>query len=299
MDQAYKTVKIREEFKEFAAPVVDQLPTVTRANIVERIEYPKEGGALSFYMGFKLPYRGVMSLDALRQADVVKKDLLKDVKFWGRSPERYFLAVLLVLPGFLFRKVAFNWVRGFTEMAHPLFRFHYIKPERMSQPVREIYRVGMILAGGVPEWCELVRIICLILETDRQYRFRLQDILSELNKEWMERNPAQELTRLVGILMKRDHARGWKEVGLVFKILLILRPEVKRIVKVIAREISLDEIELTKEDLYHFVVNPQYDVGGMKYRERTKIFDELQGEKLDWKPAEEEILSMYPQLDLG
>jgi len=295
----FQVVQPREDTLEFQdQPAFDRLPTIDRAKIIEKVEYPESGGIFVYFKGYTLPLRGITTPEALASVDIVKKVLLMWVKVMGSKPLRYFVPFVLILPSFIFKKIAQNWIKEFTALGHPLLKFYYRKPERNSEPVREIYRVGMKFAGEEFIYQELVRMICLILETDFQYRFRLQDILSELNKENLNKNPAKELTRLTEILMKRDHARGWREVGFFFKILLVLRPEVKRLVRQFSQEINLEKVKLSKEDLYFFVVNPMYDVGGRLWVERTKIFNQLHGSKLDWESEKEGIKNAHPEIKL-
>lgn len=62
-------------------------------------------------------------------------------------------------------------------------------PKHYSKAVREIYRLFDVLAKreNLPamkrRWVVMRDVLCSVLELDDAYRFRMQDVLSELNKD--------------------------------------------------------------------------------------------------------------------
>jgi hypothetical protein len=119
---------------------------------VEKVEFPKEGGTFTYLEGHPYPFPGFPDKGMVEAARWIKK-------FWP----------------------------AMISAAHSLLAPHLIKPERYSRPVREIYRLFNILIerekepGMKDKWTKMRDVICHVLEFDNAYRFRLQDVLKEIN----------------------------------------------------------------------------------------------------------------------
>jgi hypothetical protein len=119
---------------------------------VERVEFPPEGGTFTYLKGHPYPFPGFPDKGMVESSRWIKK-------FWP----------------------------AMISAAHSLLKSQLIKPERYSKPVKEIYRLFNILIEREKEeyqktkWTQMRDVICHVLEFDNAYRFRFQDVLSELN----------------------------------------------------------------------------------------------------------------------
>jgi hypothetical protein len=124
---------------------------------VENIEYPKEGGVLTYLKGFKFPFPGFPA-----QPFVHKTALIKAL------------------------------IPALCKGAKYVISSDNIDPKKYSRPVREIYRLFNLLIEKEKreemkqKWVNLRDVICYILEFDSAYRFRLQDVLREINLKEIE-----------------------------------------------------------------------------------------------------------------
>lgn len=143
--------------------------------------FPKEGGIKSYFKGRKYPYPGYRNREAAKTIEFIKRMPIEMIDFLT-SVKKIDLFKLLFLKG-LIKKLTPRWL-NFAIWAMRDVRH---KPELYSRPVREIYRLFNILiereenTGMKEKWEKIRDISCMILEVDNAYRFRLQDILSEMD----------------------------------------------------------------------------------------------------------------------
>jgi len=134
-----------------------------------------------------------------------------------------------------------------------------LKDEHYSQPVKEVRRV---LKGILDD--NLIDALALIIEYDSAYRYRFQDIIMELNKDNLNK-PAKEIIRLLDIVNERDYQDRFKSYRKLVKPLFFICPKIKRQVVSILKDINIDEVKLSKEDIYWTNIVSTY-----KYRGLTK-----------------------------
>lgn len=148
---------------------------------------------------------------------------------------------------FAFIYLWFNW-KDYVDYMWFTLQDVFMDCDRYSQPVREIYRV---LSGWSILIDKIRDIVCAILEFDIAYRYRLQDIVSLLNKKEFAKNPLREIRRLIYILREREISgdNGMGKFMIVIPFLWILRFKFIKL-KEIIKDINLDEIKLSKEDIY-------------------------------------------------
>ncbi len=143
-----------------------------------------------------------------------------------------------------------------------------LKDEYWCQPVKELRRV---FKGKIND--NLIDAITLMIEYDSAYRYPLQDALSELNKN---NGVIKECCRLLDIIAERYDIRPnniWqvdkiKKIKLFIRLLLIVSPKTKKLVKDIFKEINIDEIKLSKEDIYWTNQLDIYNYRGMTMQQR-------------------------------
>ena len=168
-------------------------PGGTPMAILEKIDAPKDKpGIYSYFRGYKYPYKGFPQRETVKVMDVSKdvySILLVDFakKFWK------LLIVPFGLLFLLFRKTFYKLVDSMLNIilrafVSPLMAYR-LKPERYCRSVREMYRVWNLLAERekLPirseNWRLMRDVFCMWLEFDNSWRYRFQDIMSEINMD--------------------------------------------------------------------------------------------------------------------
>lgn len=127
-------------------------PVGKKRKAISVVDKPKEGGILTYFSGAKLPFRGFPDREYVNEIATMKKFIPMGIKWMWRVVEE-------MVP---------------------------INPRELSQPVREIWRLCTLLAEREEssamqgKWEAVRGIVCMILEYDDAYRFRFQDIATEV-----------------------------------------------------------------------------------------------------------------------
>jgi len=135
--------------------------------------------------------------------------------------------------------------------------------------------------------CELVKAIsdfvCLFLENDNAYRFRIQDgFFGKLNKDnILKFGVVYEVKRLLNILIEREIDVKQKFIGLkrIAIPLLIISPEIKSWLTRFLLEIDVDKLKLDEHDWYFCLRRRGYKFGGISLEERLKEKEIIDKEK--------------------
>jgi hypothetical protein len=228
---------------------------------------------LIYIEGEKEPMRGLMENTNFMAGYTWKKAIVLFLMFLmgkGGFPKTNIFDKLLIIYSL---KKNYQLYRAFMHFA--LTDNFYPDPDKYAQPVREVWRI-------FPKslWRER-DIFCFFMEADFAYRYRLQDIISEFNKEAFKKNPLKEITRLMDLMVQREPEepeagmgmkRKWngikKLLPLAFWYLRIFHNKLyKELIKA-GEEINLEEIKPTKEDLYWMNKQESYNFRGLSYEAR-------------------------------
>lgn len=143
--------------------------------------------------------------------------------------------------------------RLFGSIAKTASRMKYdlMPPESMSPAVKEIHRAWTKVS---PETSVLRDYLCLILQEDDAYRWRVQWLVSWFG--WfMKWNPVKSFEYALTMLEHGEVIGDMKERQILLKRILMLVLKDKSIRKkfiALFREIDWKKIELSKGDKYHF-----------------------------------------------
>ena len=125
--------------------------------------FPESGGSFTNIHGEKFPFPGIPD-----------KDVVMDISKYKK-----------MVP------VAIDAYADF-------FIQHALKPEKYCKAVREIYRLFTLMSDREMEpknkdrWLKVRDMVCVILEFDNAYRFRLQDMIKEARIEELELDEADK-----------------------------------------------------------------------------------------------------------
>ena len=226
---------------------------------LERVEFPEEGGVLTYMVGYTEPYRGFPFSDFVDKIDSLKKiarATMSGLFHALRKRSKLQLALLIFTP-FIIKDLVRS---GLYTFYRSVVRFK-LKPTRYSKSVRELYRaLSVEHERDTEDTIELrfmVRdVLCMFLEFDNAYRFRLQDVLVEMDNEAMARNPVKEMRKLMDILMKREKLEDIRDTWVLCKLAvsLYLRFIDRELLTILSRGLSAVDrnlVALTVEDKYY------------------------------------------------
>ena len=222
---------------------------------IQRVELPGEGGVLTFMEHFEHPYRGFPFLEFVDKIDMMKKLIKGSLSGLYHSFRANKLKILLVFPAVLvFRELLQTGIYTFYRLTER----HKIKAHRYSKAIRAFYK-----AFSEPRKNELVKsmdlrfmlrdVLCMILEFDNAYRFRAQDILVELNKDSLRKNPIKELNRLADLASSRELEQQvkdtWKLLKMFNSFYLRFDRQLKSMIVDVLSQLDLEEFKLMPEDI--------------------------------------------------
>ena len=251
---------IAEEMREIPY-IPSEQPSKTDTSALLKVEFPNEGGVLTYMQKYRTPYKGYPHHEFVEKIDIIKKLNRAMLSGLYHQLKRYNkVKFLTLLPGLWVAKDAIRaWVHAFDRTVE---RFR-IKPKRYCTFIRELH-------GSFPEGefeGKIRDLLCMILEFDNAYRFRAQDVLSELSKVSLVKNPIKELVRLIDLLRSREKTQEisdtWTLVRSLLKYYLMFDRKLLKIIQVALLRIDLDEVKLTDEDKTYCIPRTDYRFGFM------------------------------------
>ena len=200
---------------------------------IKRIEYPKEGGVISYIEGTnneEIPWKGLPDPVIIYALGSIKR-AFKNLVYFALKHK-----LLLFLGIFYIKKI----YHSFCDFSTLTLRYYQLKPTEWCGSGREFWRAGCKVWGEQELW----RIFCLIWEYDNAYRLRGHLAFTLLNKGLLLKNPKKEMTWLLNEMQRREKSQSMKdkyEKVKPFTKLLYL-PKVARKFKELIREIDFELI---------------------------------------------------------
>ena len=230
------------------------------------VEYPEEGGVLMHFRNHKYPKKGWPYKQAIQAIDSVKRFLICGARFIVGFPKALFTGKIIDL---VIEQIGDFSYREFQSQGI------YWKPNFYCTMVREVYRVSMSLAETENE-IFFVKGICTILEFDDAYRYFLQDLLGEMNRQAFLINPSKESKRLFDIAIQRGEGTSEKfaKFGKIIPLLLYF-PRVKRIMRKFFSEIDMEKLYLDEGDWYYCLTWNGWNFGGRSLSDRLILREEV------------------------
>jgi len=199
------------------------------------------GGALTFLKDRAEPQRGYPAGDYVHNACVVKKVLI--FLILKRNP----ILILSIKA----------WSEIITDLLHFAFKDFFLPYEKLSQPVKEIYRN---IKGKKRD------LVCLIFEFDMRYRYVLQDAISN------------SFIKTFNTLIKREKYPQMKRKWRIIKWIIILSPKIRKEVRTFFKNIDTRQFAFSREDLYWTSqFYKDYLFRGKTREQRTKEMEKIYG----------------------
>lgn len=234
-----------------------------KGELVPKIEYVPNVGILNYYHGVPYPSKGFVTPEAMFALNQMKRLIIESTKL-AKHP-------ILFLGVYLARE---RVLASANTVFDKVFANQSIKSEYLCRGAYAVEQFVHALTGDL----KFAHYIAQIPEYDDAYRYRLQDIFTELDVEAFRKNPHKELDRLMalwksrectwsmGVFMKAEHALK------IAKALLYI-PSVRRKV---CDSIHLLKIGVyDKDDRYWVCLYEHgYKYLGLPIEERQTMYEE-------------------------
>ena len=198
-----------------------------------------EGGCHTFIYGHNQPMRIVFQTDKMNTIHQVKRLIPVLLETIRRSP----------ILGYLY--IRRNWP-SYVDFIHHSMRDVFTDVRFYNQPVREIHRA--MSDKGIDK---IRDIVCAIAEYDNQYRYRIQDVLAEMNKEELMNTPIKEFKRIIKVYSSRETMNGnlleskvGKGATTFLMIYLFMNRKLLDKIRSVLIDISQREVSFSVEDKY-------------------------------------------------
>ena len=273
VEQTQKMNWIQDEMRETPAPKSEVLAGQP-ANKLQRVEFPPEGGVLTYMEGFDQPFQGFPLHELVERMDLVKKMtkgfksgfhhiLWKHFRGWKKYPMMF-----LTYPFFKL----YTHAEIYSCWRH-IERFR-VKPKCYCRAMREVHRVFSLpvnedekyKSGKLRE--QMRDLFCMHLEFDNAYRFRFQDGIASLNKENLKKDPIKEMIRLFDVVSDREVHQEIKDSWVLTKTMieyLKFSKEIRGILVSFLTNIDIDKCKLAKEDMPYCKGREDYKFGSVKF----------------------------------
>jgi hypothetical protein len=237
---------------------------------IEKIELPESGGLYTFMKGKDYPFQGFPYWEFVDAIDKVKKLAKAQASgIYHNVIKGNKLKLLTLIPALWAIKRIFpieiytfyRWVERFK-----------LKPLRYCIAVRELYWIFTMDRENEPLEEKNLRlmirdVICMIMEFDNAYRFRMQDLLAEMDIEAFKKKPTKELKRIIKIAQSRELRQEGKDMWtlmdtIVVTYLLIDRKFKKMLVDIFSN-LNKEKISLNESDKFYAKGRKDYKFGFM------------------------------------
>lgn len=211
-----------------------------------KMELPDEGG-MFFIEDGKEPFPGIICPVIVTEVASVKRLLSYKLRRIRQNP-------LLLL----FWREA---LRELDESATIRLNHYYLKPERYSHAVRELYRVlDVILDADKSEvyGSNIIHTVCLFFEFDTYYRFVSQAFLgnmvaTEAKRHALRANPRRAILDELRAAEKEATEKTrptWRALRLAFSVAWYASRTMRCLVRAFVNEVDFSKIILDQKDLY-------------------------------------------------
>jgi hypothetical protein len=234
---------------------------------INKINFFEDGKPKKNLKGLVEPVRGYADIKTVKIVSIYKRFIPLLAK--SLSQQNIFKKIITLLA------IKYNFSYILPEWFELLFSTgqFLLKDEYYIQPVKELRRV---LKGKINQ--NLLDAITLIFEYDDAYRFRLQDVIVELDKSKLDMlfTARKEIIRIFDILAERDtqgdggQTNKWQKMKKMVNIVLWLRPKLLSQIIEILKDLNIEEMRMSKEDIYFSNRYVVYKCRGLDWETRKQ-----------------------------
>ena len=160
----------------------------------------------------------------------------------------------------------FDLKKPYYPVDHPRFKRDRVIPDPADIKYKSS-QLGYALARFII-W------LCLFLDSDTAYRFRVQDALGK--KE-------ADVFKVLNLLIERETGRGishkWKFIKLLLRFILWRLPELKQFINEFLLELDNKKVAMDESDIYYSCMYLSYNFGGLPQKERWALRRKMDEDK--------------------
>lgn len=232
---------------------------------VTQVEFPFTGGIFLHHQNIPYLGKGFPYPEAIESVNVIKRFAMMFTSFSTNPlkwPEQILFNICRIADITL--GPHYIHIQYLTSCSHELWHFSNLFLRKLGFNKDLSYRVA--------------RVIATLIEYDNAYRFRIEDLFSEITKQEMLTNPRKTIAKMMNVLRKREVGLNYDEVGGKFlsvgKLirLALLIPKVKKAFLFAFRETKLKDLQLDEADRYWCINSPTYNFGGESLEARHQKF---------------------------
>lgn len=222
---------------------------------LQKVEVGERGGVYTYMENYKHPYKGFPLHVVVEWLDLIKKigRGLISGSFHALKHVNKLKLIFLVPVAFFLPNLSYAVVFAVHRF---LGRFR-LKPQMYCDAVREIHRVFSQEPRDEKqqdrEYRIMVRdLVCILLEFDNAYRYKLQEALCEIDQMKVRKKPILELTRILKNVQSReliqDGKDTWSMILLAVRWFLRFDKRTLNLLGYVFSQIDLDKIKLDEMD---------------------------------------------------
>ena len=280
--------------------------------IVEETIRPDEGGILTKLYGCKFLWKG-RPMNISLEGIAIGKSLISIIprEIIGKS---FVLKSALAFLFLFARKRLYRYLRVYSHILKQNIANKYFNEQLYNTPIRELKRTlqivlereykesgirekvkkqrekrdldmydefGVLIMDADPEKSDLLeaiynfaQFIFFFLEYDNAYRFRLQDVIENLDKDNIRKNGIiDEIKRLFDFLISRENkglATKWKQMRKIVIPFLYFSKKARRLTKEFFLELDTGLVAMDEHDWYFVLQRTDYQFGGLSVEERKE-----------------------------
>jgi hypothetical protein len=282
---------------------------------VDEVIKPEEGGTFLKLYGCSYLFRGNPDSIRVHGIELAKSLIFNFPKLMAHS---YLFAIAIALQLIFYKRKLLeriDWIM--SEIDHKVVRHLDIKENEYNAPVKEVKRAIAISLKEefdidltkpyypvdharfkrdrvLPDpddnkWdknflgyliARASKFICLFLETDNAYRFRVQDSFGLVKKTL---DGDKEFIRILDILISRETESGvpnkWRMIKTGSKIAFFFIPKLKRFMTRFLNNLDTSKVEMDDADWFYCLTYHSYNFSGFSKKERYATRKAINEEK--------------------
>ena len=247
--------------------------------ILDRVEYPEEGGIYVYLKDVLFPTKGFPTPQAISAINLAKRFFIGYLSFFGMKEVIFSFGLFILLPWTRKIKVVERWLHGYSALGNMVLMPYYMKDRfyaKYSRAIEKFIQVFLKRTGIREDVAdEFAKVFANLIEYDTAYRYRIQDIMSETTHTELYDNPRKEIKRLLMIFKDREPTlhlvAKFESLASIITILLALT-RVKRAFRDALDEINIRDLQLDEADRYHILRLDRYNFLGKPLEERFKEY---------------------------
>lgn len=252
---------------------------------LDRVEYPKEGGILTYKKGWLYPTRGFVYPEAVYAINLAKAVFMEPIRLIGTWVGKV-IGLGIVLQPFRYKiKTIEKLISMSTSIIWGQVENHVLDESRLTPSAREfqVFLSTFLKNLGFIDELSLNHfptIISAIVEYDNVYRFRLEDLASETTKSLLLTNPQREIQRIIEIYQSREENDVVKRELVMllksFKLLLYV-PRIKKAFTQTLSQITFENFQYDAIEVYNSLLMAGYKYSGKSFDERVIEWNSIHG----------------------